>query len=337
MKRIISIIILYGLSLTLSALSRQKKIYIAHFPGSNPYEDFYNPDHARDGICKPFCALRQALIAHQYEVHFLYDRVPITPHSIVLSFNNIEPTLLKMIITIDSIHAVLCVFEPPVVCPQLHNTKLSDYFACTLLLSTDTAINHTTRRTFYYPQPELAMIDQDIPFDQKTLCVMMACNKQSSHKQELYSTRKRIASFFNQHHPEAFHLYGTGWHGYQSWHGTVPHKAQVLTQYKFAICFENMGKQRGYITEKIFDCMVAGVVPIYQGAEDITDYVPANCFIDMRQFRTYEDLYRHIAAMTEAEHAGYIEHIRAFLRSERAQLFSINHFVATILTAIESA
>ena len=35
---------------------------------------------------------------------------------------------------------------------------------------------------------------------------------------------------------------------------------------------------KGYITEKIFDSFFAGVVPIYWGAENITDYVPKSLY-----------------------------------------------------------
>ena len=42
-----------------------------------------------------------------------------------------------------------------------------------------------------------------------------------------------------------------------------------------------MRNVNGYVTEKIFDAFKAGCVPVYWGAENITKYVPAECFIDM--------------------------------------------------------
>lgn len=311
-------------------------VYIAHFPGSNPHNDFFKPDHARDNICKPFCDLYTALIKNGYTVRFIYDGHAITPHSAVLSFNNIDNSLLRDIKKTKHVRAVLCVFEPPVVCPQLHNEQLSDYFDITLLLSND-RINQTTRKTFYYPQPYLRMISQDIPFCDKTLCAMMACNKYSSHPNELYSTRRNIAAFLSAYNPKEFHLYGTGWGANPCWKGTVPHKGEVLKRYKFALCFENMGKQKGYITEKIFDCMVAGCVPVYLGAEDITNYVPANTFIDMRLFSNYKDLYIFLSTMPQEIHEQYIRNIQAFLQSKQADLFSIDTFIQTILKALEAS
>jgi len=68
--------------------------------------------------------------------------------------------------------------------------------------------------------------------------------------------------------------------------GPVKSKAETLSQYKFALCFENM-ILRGWMTEKLFDCFFAGVVPVYWGAPDVLDFVPASCFIDYRNFQDF--------------------------------------------------
>ena len=46
------------------------------------------------------------------------------------------------------------------------------------------------------------------------------------------------------------------------------------------------------VSEKIFDCFAAGNVPIYWGASNVTDYIPEDCFIDMRSFSSFEELYQ---------------------------------------------
>jgi hypothetical protein len=63
-----------------------------------------------------------------------------------------------------------------------------------------------------------------------------------------------------------------------------------LEKYKFSICYENARDTPGYITEKIFDCFFAGCVPIYWGANNITDHIPKECFIDKRDFEDYKVL-----------------------------------------------
>ena len=37
---------------------------------------------------------------------------------------------------------------------------------------------------------------------------MIACNKWSPHPDELYTERKKVIRFFEEHHPETFDLYG---------------------------------------------------------------------------------------------------------------------------------
>ncbi|WP_226896450.1 glycosyltransferase family 10 domain-containing protein [Poseidonibacter ostreae] len=58
----------------------------------------------------------------------------------------------------------------------------------------------------------------------------------------------------------------------------------------------------GYITEKIFDSFFAGCVPVYLGADNITEHIPKECFIDKREFDTYEKLYKYLKNMSDEEY-----------------------------------
>lgn len=61
-------------------------------------------------------------------------------------------------------------------------------------------------------------------------------------------------------------------------------KIEVFHQYKFCVCMEN-SLAESYVTEKIYDGLVAGCLPIYYGAPDIADFVPdVNGIIDYRNF-----------------------------------------------------
>lgn len=79
----------------------------------------------------------------------------------------------------------------------------------------------------------------------------------------------------------------------------------MIQNYKFAICYENIKNQNGYITEKIFDCFFAGCVPIYWGAKNVTKHIPKECFIDMRDFSSFEEVYVLIKNMPEVT---YMKH-----------------------------
>ncbi len=150
--------------------------------------------------------------------------------------------------------------------------------------------------------------------------------------EDLYETRLRAIEEYAK--KSDFQLYGEGWDAaIRYWprfkrvsFANAPkvvvyeEKTQVLFAYKFALCYENCVFP-GYITEKIFDGLFGGGVPIYYGAPDITDYVPQDCFIDARQFGSFSHLWDHIASMTKARWEGYRECIRDFLASERFEPF----------------
>ena len=45
-----------------------------------------------------------------------------------------------------------------------------------------------------------------------------------------------------------------------------------------------------YITEKVFDSMFSGCIPIYMGCPNIKEEIDPNTFIDLRDFSSYSDL-----------------------------------------------
>lgn len=161
---------------------------------------------------------------------------------------------------------------------------------------------------------------------------MIVSKKKSSHPQSLYEERSNALAFFRKLYRDGiddFDLYGRGWKGTtRLWKGAISGKTwDIFKNYKFAICYENMKNQKGYITEKIFDCMIGGCVPIYLGAENIADYVPKECFIDRRDFSSDEELYQFIKKIDQTRYEGYMQAITTYFQSPEAQRFSIDNFV----------
>jgi hypothetical protein len=56
----------------------------------------------------------------------------------------------------------------------------------------------------------------------------------------------------------------------------------------FILCLEN-GIMRNYCCEKFHDGMMVDRVMLYLGEPNITDYLPAECFVDLRQFLIMDD------------------------------------------------
>jgi alpha(1,3/1,4) fucosyltransferase len=113
-------------------------------------------------------------------------------------------------------------------------------------------------------------------------------------------------------------------------------KHEVMSQYKFCMCFENEVDELGYVTEKIFSCFASGCVPIYWGARNISDYIPENCYVDFRQFKSYDEVALFMMNIDQEVYNQYLENIRDFLMSEQAKVFSSEQYEKTLLEAIES-
>ncbi|MEP6690045.1 MAG: glycosyltransferase [Gemmatimonadaceae bacterium] len=120
----------------------------------------------------------------------------------------------------------------------------------------------------------------------------------------------------------------------QTWRGPVDDKHEAMSRYRFAICYENMVLD-GWITEKLFDCLYSGVVPIYLGAPDIGDAVDPNCYIDARRFADYHEMQRFLDSITEAEYEEMRVAGRDYLASAQFRQFSPDAFADRFIGDIE--
>ncbi|MCT7952797.1 glycosyltransferase family 25 protein [Ancylothrix sp. C2] len=80
------------------------------------------------------------------------------------------------------------------------------------------------------------------------------------------------------------------------WHGR---KLEILPKYHFNLCFENTIADY-YCTEKIWDSIGCGCLPIYYGGKNSTIYedFETNSFLDYTDFRNPHELFEYIEAMT---------------------------------------
>lgn len=152
-------------------------------------------------------------------------------------------------------------------------------------------------------------------FDNRKLMTNISGDKTSSHPKEMYSEREKVITWFENNAIEEFDLYGFGWNAdkHPSYKGTVGSKFDTYHKYKFALCLENMKEVRGYITEKICDCLTAGIVPVYYGASDTSEYVPKDCYIDYSQFNSVEDMYHYLRNMSYDTYMEYIRNIEKYV------------------------
>ncbi len=82
--------------------------------------------------------------------------------------------------------------------------------------------------------------------------------------------------------------------------GVIESKGEVLARRRFNIVAENTFWD-GYVSEKIFDALQFGCIPVYFGAPNVKEYVPPNLFIDGRAFADPLDAIHAAFALTDTE------------------------------------
>lgn len=301
-----------------------------------------------------YLALRRAFRGRGYVIDT--DDIIHPDESDLLLYLDLPKTLPK---EHDAKKSYLLALESSLVCPG-NNDKYKHHGFRRVFTWNDDLVDHKTYIKINYSFD----LPKSIPraFAEKKLCCLIVSNKFSKHSNELYGERRKLIRWFEESYPLDFDLYGYGWDRYKfrgpvffrafnaipcfgklalfligkrylSYRGIVENKILMMSQYKFTFAYENVRGDRGYITEKLFDAFCAGCVPIYLGADNITEHIPKDCFIDRREFDSIDSVYERISTMPSIEYIGYQNRIEAFLNSRQAEKFSANRFAETVVNA----
>jgi len=218
------------------------------------------------------------------------------------------------------------IFEPPVVAPKLYRAlpQLTAAFERVYVHNTTgdgyslKGVDQSRLRQLYWPQPYRNVLTSywENTDRQNRIVVINGNHIPRSFRGELYS--RRIETMAALARSGAVDLYGRGWDKWWSlrsmwppywrnyktlmsiYRGACESKYEVLSRYRFSLCFENM-TMRGYVTEKIFDCLYAGAIPLYLGAPDIGELIPAEAYVDCRRFASWEQMWHEVSRMSEDE------------------------------------
>jgi hypothetical protein len=206
---------------------------------------------------------------------------------------------------------------------------------------------------FFLPFGGKVDFQKNISFDKKKLIMSISGNKFSSNEGELYSYRRKTVKFLNKEFVNDFDLYGVGWGdnglmsnikrfirygqfdstNYQTYRGSPDNKNEVISSYKFVICYEN-ARFDDYITEKIFDVFVNKSVPIFYGANNMSEYVPENTFINREDFNSDSELISYLNKIDKNQYMEYIYNINTFLDSKEFHKFGSKYFVKNIINTL---
>ncbi len=80
-------------------------------------------------------------------------------------------------------------------------------------------------------------------------------------------------------------------------------KLDTIGSYQFYLAFEN-SCCIDYVSEKMFDGLIAGTVPVYLGAPNIDQYLPGdNCIINASDYASGADLAKHLISLSQDKEA----------------------------------
>lgn len=104
--------------------------------------------------------------------------------------------------------------------------------------------------------------------------------------------------------------YGLGWGAYKGTNVKVGHTKhrglddkksfEYYKDFTFSLILENCDAD-GYVSEKLYDCLIAGSIPIYYGNNNERVGIPSDMYIDLKQFDTSKDLQTYLDSLSLKE------------------------------------
>ena len=333
-------LLLYALLLPIFIQPKQKTLRFL-YDLAQDYGDFFQQDEHDNGFWKKFKEALQkkgyTAQAAQYSLQSLQDSYDA---DCVIFFNLPMSLTHGKLRPLHNAKTAVFLFEPPATSPHQYQHRRWE-IVDKVFTWHDGLVDNKKVHKFHWMQynldPDNPFMCDQRPFAQKKLCTMISSNRHSNHPQALFNKRLEIIDFFDSLNTHEFDLYGRSCAGNRrkNYRGAVDNKYQCMKDYRFYICFENMDGPAGYITEKIFDCFFGGCIPIYIGAPNIEKYVPQDCFINMRNFNSYQELYNFIKNMPATKHEQYLTNIKNFLAGPQARPFSQEAMIETYLSCLK--
>jgi len=211
--------------------------------------------------------------------------------------------------------------EDPCIMPTTYSSGVTNGFMAVLTQGT------FAENSYHFTEPQDYRWFDKFFYSKKECFLCMLSRNINPKCPEYDHTKNRklriqAVDFFDKKLGRSFHTYGSGW-GNTEFKGLVmPYnkKFEIISKYKFNIAFEGQ-LFNGRITEKVFQAMICGSIPIYLGPDNIDDYIPSDCYVDFRD-KNFEKLYKTIVEMSEEEINQYKDRIKNFLYSIKGDIFS---------------
>ena len=245
--------------------------------------------------------------------------------------------------------------------PNADHARFRDFARVFSLFDDDVRLRGCVKLNYALPlAPPPA--DGGIPFGRRKLACMVSSLVKKNRPGCCSFMRLGTIRFYERFHPEDFDLWGANWgkgspallhrpaafaalqalgigrllprERHPCWRGECADKAAAAGACRFSYCYENSVKLPGYVTEKLFDAISAGAVPVYMAHPSDAAALPQGCFVDRAAFRDDAELHRFLASMPRERWEEYREEGRRFIASDTARRFSFKAYVDTLVSGI---
>jgi hypothetical protein len=167
-----------------------------------------------------------------------------------------------------------------------------------------------------------------------------------------YHCRRSFARAAESLGIDAFDIYGRCWEPLRSgwfhrwfpespwrhWRGTLQQdKLHTLCHYRYAFCYENYAGDEGYISEKIFDALAAGTVPLCLGDRSLRRWIPSDCAVFREDYSSDRALLEDLLSWDEDRWQACREAGQRFLHSDLITPFLAEAYASQVLQGLKAA
>lgn len=195
---------------------------------------------------------------------------------------------------------------------------------------------------------------------------MICTNKNiliGNKKFSLYTKRQKVINYCEENYNLDFYLYGGGWNDrdikkgivermlqiiskkglislnrknkLKNYKGIAKNKVRILKRSKFNFCFENISEYKGYVSEKIWDSISNGAIPIYWPSWNIPDnYLPKKFYIDASKFKSMQELFQYLESIPEEKIISWSNQLIDFAKNKKDEI-SIERYSRKIIKYIQ--
>jgi len=315
--------------------------FVAGWYGEYDENIFFKPnDHPSSGtniyLQKLVCELKEKFSDQNIEIHF-----------------NVQPSMSRK-------KKYLILLENISLRPQNYFYSLFNYER---IFGWDLNLKHL-KQFKYVKYPHDYKVGAYNPNRSVEYC--MICSNRNillgSKNLSLYDKRQEIITYFD-HVKTPFELYGSGWNtrfikpgladalvsrflrkvNYfdkierPCYKGPLEDKQKLLNDTVFNFCYENISRYEGYVSEKIWDSIAAGSIPVYWPSWCVPDdYIPKWAYVDASKYSSPDDLIKILKSISAEEQLEWQKNLLQ-LATQKQDFIKSDNYIAEIINEISGS